>query len=439
MSTSDGKFSQKTEELLQKIGSGIERMAPSELSARIQHLVEDHERWRAEDCINLNGAEGLMSRRSRRLLASDMATRVSEGFPGDKQFPAPPQQNQHVDEIEAILISLAKKLFQAQFVEWRAISTSMANASVFMSLTKPGDAILAQDIKAGGNYSYNSMGIPGVAGLTVHLIPPLGTLFEFDVDAARKLAHAVRPRMIVIGGSNVLFPYPIREFREIADEVGAILVFDAAHLGLLIAGGSFQNPLAEGAHILTLSTHKVLGGAVGGLALTNDQVLAEEILKTTFPVFMQTRDQNKYAATAHALLEVATFGRDLAQQMIANARALAVALEEEGFNVMAKHRGYTQTQQIFLDLVDIGAVKFETLCQEANILAAKSKHVGTNAQGSRLTTQEITRQGMKETDMRQVAKFIRMAVKDMAPSKIVAQEIKEFLTPFRKVRYSFDD
>ena len=277
MSIRDGKFTRKALDYLNDVQTKLDDMSAGEIASRLQWLVEDHETWRGRKCLNLNAAEAVMSRRARGLLASDLATRVTEGFPGDKEYPAA-RQNEHIDEIEAILIALAKKLFRAAYVEWRPVSTSMANASIFFALTKPGDVILSQRPEAGGNYSYNMVGPPRVAGLEVHGVPSHDATFEVDVEATRELALEIKPRLIVIGGSNVLFPYPVRELREIADETGCLLLYDGAHLGLPIAAGVFQDPLTEGADLLTLSTHKIMSGAVGGLVLMNRQDLAEKVL-----------------------------------------------------------------------------------------------------------------------------------------------------------------
>src|SRR5262249_46387463 len=158
-----------------------------------------------------------------------------------------------------------------------------------------------------------------------------GRCFELDVEAAGKVVRTLRPRMIVVGGSNVLFPYPLRELRELADEVGALLLYDAAHVGLLIAAGRFQCPLEEGAHLMTISTHKMMAGAVGGMILTNEPALHASIARTVFPHMLQTRDQNKYVATAYAFAEHLAFGSDYARQIVANAGALGEALTNAGF------------------------------------------------------------------------------------------------------------
>jgi len=417
----------------------LDRLAPRKIAERITGLVHSHDEWRRTQCLNMVAAENVMSRGARRLLDSDMATRLTEGFPGDKESP-PPRQNVHIDQIEATIIALAQRFFGGKHVEWRAVSTTMVNAIAFFALTDPGDAILVQSMEGGANMNYHVKAIPRLRGLRVHDMPPLED-FAFDLDQVRAVARRVRPAMLVIGGSYVLFPYPVAELREIADEVGARLFYDAAHVGLLIAVGEFQDPLAEGANLLSLSTHKIMGGPVGGLLVTNDAAAAQKMLALTYPAFIQTRDENRYAATAYALAEMLAFGKDYARQIVANAQALAVALEQEGFDVVGKTKGYTRTHQVFLDLREFGAAKFEATCQECNILVHKAHLLGDGARGMRtgvrFTVQELTRLGMEEGEMTQVARFIRRAAAGGESSRVRA-EIEELLTSFQQVRFSFD-
>ncbi|HSF14887.1 MAG TPA: hypothetical protein VLK65_04990 [Vicinamibacteria bacterium] len=442
MSVRDGKFTRKTADYLEAVESRLQGLSAHEIAERVRRLVEDHETWRGKKCLNLDAAETVMSRRARRLLASDLATRVSEGFPGDKDYPAA-RQNVYIDEIEAILISLAKKLFRASYVDWRPVSTSMANASALLALTRPGDVILSQRLEVGGNFGDDASRPSGVARLEVSELPTHGDAFEVDVEAAHKLARELKPRIIVIGGSNVLFPYPVRELRDVADESQSLLLYDGAHVGLLIAAGIFQDPLGEGADLLTLSTHRSLSGAVGGLIVTNHQDLAERVLSVSYPTLIRTRDQNKYAATAHVLAEMLAFASDLAPRAVKNAKALGRALEAEGFRVLAARRGYTQTHQIFLELEGIEGKTFETRCQEANILISKSQNVsrafGGQTEGARLSTQEITRQGLEEEHMPQIARLIRRAVVGQEPPSLVARYVGELLEDFYRIRYSFDE
>jgi glycine hydroxymethyltransferase len=437
MANRDGKFSQRSLDYVATVEQELDGMSPRMIADRINAVVRDHDEWRARRCMNLNAADNALSRRARALLASDLATRVTEGFPGDKEFPAR-EQNVHIDEIEAILLGLVRRRFHAAFADWRAVSTTMANASVIFALTQPGDVILVQPEDGGGNYSYNPVAVPRLAHVDARPLPMSGPCFEVEREAITAAVRAASPRLIIVGGSNVLFPYPVRELRQAADEVQAVLVYDAAHVGLLISEGLFQDPFAEGAHVITMSTHKVMAGAVGGLVLTNDPVIAQKILGLTFPAFLQTRDQNKYAATAHALAEMAAFGNAYARQMVANARALGGALAAAGFGVLAADRGFTDTHQVFVFIPPDRVASLESRCQASGLLVTTAQRMHRDRVAVRLTTQEITRIGMGEADMVAVAGFLRRAIIDHESTEVISLDVTRFLAAFADICYSFD-
>ncbi len=431
-------FSPKAQAYLKSISDKVHALSPLALVQRVEALIEDHDGWR-EQCLNMNAAETVMSRRARAALDSDMATRLSEGIPGDKLYPHG-IQNDHIDEIEGIVIELLRRQFGAKHVEWRPVSVTMANAAAFFALLEPGDCILSQAEDGGGNYSYHAHGPAGLARLQIVPIP-CNTTFEIDLDALEALATKHKPKMIVVGGSNVLFPYPIADIRRIADQVGALLLYDAAHVALGISMGDFQRPLDEGAHLVSISTAKSIGGPLGGVMLTNDAGLAAKITNLTFPGLVQTRDENKYSAQAIALAEMAEFGTAQARGMLANAQALAAALEQEGFSVLARERDYTRTHQIFLELGDT-AQEFERRCQAANILvsdcALAGNYAWTARSGARLATHELTRLGMKEPEMKLIAQLIGRVTRDKEPGDRIASEVRALLERFPRLSHSFD-
>lgn len=438
-------FPEASIQYLQSMDARLAKMSPRQIAARVRELSDADEHWRRRKCISLRAAEGIMGATSQRLLNSSLATRVSEGFPGDKQYPGIRGTDVYIDEVEATLIFQLRRLFGAKYVEWRPLSNSMANAMPYLVLTKPGDVVLAQSWIGGGANAANTPHGPGGLKDLVFLEMPFRDNYQHDVEGIRRLARAARPKIIVAGGGYVLFPYPLRDLRAIADEVGAWLMYDAAHLAILIAGGVFQQPLQEGADVMTMSTHKAFGGPVGGVVLTNDPAIAAPIMHRTVNGFVQTRDANKLVAASHAVAEATEFGAKCASQMVKNAQALAVALESEGFKPLARDQGYTRTHQVIVDVEDEGPKKVRAACMACNILVqganltreATRNNAGESIPlGLRLSSAEITRLGMLEPQMKVVARFMRRAVAG-EPSDRLASEIEEFLEDYQTVRYTF--
>jgi len=428
----------ETAALIDRADEMVGASTPLGIARRVSRLVAEHDEWRAR-CLSLLPAENTSSRGSLELRRSYIGTRATEGFPAAKEMPR--GHDAHIDEIEAILIAVCKRLFRAKYVEWRTTSTTMANAVALFALTEPGDVIMAQTMRGGANWNYNAMAIPRLRGLRVEEIPPAPD-FGIDVDALRPAARQIRPKFFVLGGTKTLFPYPLSDLREVADEVEARILYDAAHVSLLIAAGMFQDPFAEGADILATGTHKIMGGPIGGLSLTNDPYIAMKMLELTHPPFIQTHDQSHYAATAYAFAEMLEHGPGYARQIVANAKALGAALDADGFTVLAKARGYTMTHQVFLDLRELGASEVAHACEAANILIPISRlpdgRGGDAELGSRISVQEVTRQGMAEAEMIEVARLIRCAARREASPEAIARDVHALVANFQGIRFSFD-
>ncbi len=410
---------------------------PRAIAARVKAIVEEHDDWRRNKCLNLNPSENAISPGARRLLDTDLATRVTEGFVGDKEYPPAPM-NRYIDEIEGILIHNVRKMFRCNYVEWRTMSSSMANSLVYFALSKSGDTIMSQSNKGGGNDSYRPNGPPLLRGLKVADLPD-APLFDVDYDALDKSIKRVKPAWLVVGGGRILFPYDLKRLREAADTIGAHILYDAAHVGPLIAFGLFQDPLAEGVDVMTLGTHKLMGGPIGGLVLTNNEEMAKKMLALTHPAFIQTRDQNKYAAAAWSLSELAHFGPAYAKQIQANSRALAGALDECGFKVVGREKGYSKTHQVIVNVRELGPRAIEARFNESNILLPTTvlwDDPPNGRSGLRISVQEITRQGMNETEMSGVADLIKRSADGEALDKM-RDEVEKFVAPFKKIRYCF--
>jgi glycine hydroxymethyltransferase len=292
--------------------------------------------------------------------------------------------------------------------------------------------------------SHTKFGTLGALGIQQVDLPYDEERMNVDVDRAVKVIEEVKPKFAVLGGSVYLFPHPVKEIAEAVHSVGGKLVYDAAHVLGLIAGGAWENPLKHGADVMTASTHKTFPGPQGGVILASNREVFKEIGKTIFPWFVSSHHLHRLPATAVTALEMLEFGRQYADQVIRNAKRLAEALAERGFTVLAEHMGYTMSHQVLLDVTKQGGgAKAALLLEEANIIVNKNllpkdpPEAVKDPSGLRIGVQEMTRFGMKEDEMDVIADFMeRVLIRGEEPSK-VREEVKSFRSNFTKVHYGF--
>ncbi|MBI2256401.1 MAG: aminotransferase class I/II-fold pyridoxal phosphate-dependent enzyme [Proteobacteria bacterium] len=385
------------------------------LDGELDRLVTDHERLVDCDCINLYAGTNIPNPRATALLGSTLGSRPNLGAPGAKYN----KGMVHAEQLEIMLSMLLKKLFKADFVEHRVGSGSLANLYAYMATCKPGDAIMAFSDAAAGHPTHHEIGAAGLYGLKVHEVPFDTAKMDVNVDALRDVAKRIRPRLIIVAGSMCLFPYNVAAVRAVADEIGAYVLYDAAHMGGLIAGGAFQRPLVEGAHLMTGSTYKSFGGPPSGVVLTNSPELAEKLDKIAFPGLTANFDLSRTAAMIVAVMDLLEFGSTYAKACVANAQALAIALDKIGIAVF-KPSGrdqFTTSQHVALDARSYGGGNAASArIEPANILFTSIglplPAMPGDANGIRIGTQEITRWGFKPTDMADIAALIaRVLVK----------------------------
>ena len=227
------------EDRVQTIATRTATRTPGTIAARIGALAQENRRIHDTECVNLNPATNVMNPRAEALLASGLGARPSLGYPGDKYETG----LEAIEEIEVIAATLAAQVFGAPFAEIRVPSGAIANLMAFMATCRPGDTIIAPPAAIGGHVTHHAPGCAGLYGLRVAEAPVAADGYTVDVDALRALAHDARPRLITLGSSLNLAEHPVAEVRAIADEVGAHLLFDAAHQCGIIAGGAWRNPL----------------------------------------------------------------------------------------------------------------------------------------------------------------------------------------------------
>lgn len=404
---------------------------------KMMSLVEQHNKWRSS-CINLIASENVMSPICEKMYVSDLMHRYAEGVPFKRFY----RGLTFVDQIEDITQQEFKKHFGANFCDVRPLSGTIANYAAFAAISQRGDKILSLGIEHGSHVSHEKPGAAGTLGLEVG-----GLVFNDDCTinaevSCRKILDE-KPKFIVIGGSVILFPQPIRELRQACDQVGAKIIYDAAHVLGLIAAGIFQDPLAEGADLITTSTHKTFPGPQGGIIMGNvDEATQKKIQLAVFPQFSSNHHLHRMPALYAALREMQMYGRDYAAQIVKNAQALAGALYEIGFNVLAKDRGFTQSHQVLVDCGQPGAGHEAAVALEAaniilnkNIIPGEGQSV-KNPRGIRIGVQEMTRFGMKESEMKDIARFIKRVVLDKENTEAVKKDVIAFRQNFQVIKYS---
>ena len=354
---------------------------PAEVTHTIDALIARNAAIHDRECFNLNPAANVMNPRAEAALAQGLGSRPSLGYPTAKYE----MGLEAAERIEVIAASLAAEIFDARFAEIRVSSGAMANLYGFMALTAPGDKIIVPPAEIGGHITHHNPGCAGLYGLEIVYGPVDAAAYTYDLDQLRDQARRERPKLITVGGSLNLFPHPVGAIRAIADEVGALVLFDAAHQCGLIAGKQWANPLDEGAHLMTMSTYKSLGGPAGGLIVTNAPEIAERLDRIAFPGMTANFDVGRCAALALSLLDWRSFGTDYAATMVAAARALAAALHDAGAPVFGVEEGMTQSHQFALAA---GALAWHRnrgqMCECRQQQAPKDHRVGEIQQRSQI-------------------------------------------------------
>jgi glycine hydroxymethyltransferase len=422
------------ETYIQRLATDAEKPT-SQVAARLDALIARNREIHDRDCFNLNPATNVMNPRAEAALASGIGSRPSLGYPGDKYE----MGLEAIEEIEVIAAELAAEVFHAKYAEIRVGSGALANLYGFMALAKPGDSIIAPPGTIGGHVTHHASGCAGLYGLTTHPAPIDADGYTLDLAALQDLAHAVRPKIITVGGSLNLFPHPVAEVRKIADQVGAKVLFDAAHQCGIIAGGVWANPLTEGAHLMTMSTYKSLGGPAGGLIVTNDAAIAERLDAIAFPGLTANFDAAKSAALAYTLLDWRDHGAAYAKAMTDLAKALATELTNLGLPVFAANRGATTSHQFAIVAAPFGGgqAASKTL-RKAGFLACgiglPIPEVQGDMNGLRIGTPELVRRGVTPADAPALAALIAEALRSNAP-ETVAPRTKALRARFQGLHY----
>ncbi|WP_119674570.1 serine hydroxymethyltransferase [Deinococcus sp. RM] len=361
--------------------------------------------------LELIASENFTSAAVREAQGSIVTNKYAEGYPGKRWYGG----CEVVDRIEQLAIDRVKELFGAAWANVQPHSGSSANLAVYNALIEPGSVVLGMDLSHGGHLTHgNPVNFSGLRYRIVsYKVNPDTELI--DMDEVRRLAHEHQPKMIIAGASAYSRTIDFKAFREIADEVGAILFADVAHIAGLIAAGMHPNALPH-AHVVASTTHKTLRGPRGGIILSNDPELGAKIDRAVFPGYQGGPLEHVIAAKAVAFGECLTDEfKAYAAQIIRNAQALAKAFQDKGYRVVS---GGTDNHLFVLDLRPQGlnGTKATKLLDANHITISKSTlpydtekilHGG----GIRIGTPAVTTRGMTEADMLTVADLIDRALK----------------------------
>jgi glycine hydroxymethyltransferase len=411
----------------------------ADVQREIDRLVALNHQIHDVECLNLNPATNVMNPRAEAMLSAHLGSRASLGYPGDKYETG----LEAIEQVEAIAAELLAEVFDAPYAEIRVPSGAIANLYAFLATCEPGQTIIAPPPSIGGHVTHHAGGSAGMYRLRTVAAPVDPTRYTVDVGALRELAHEVRPALITLGSSLNLAPHPVAAVREIADEVGARLLFDAAHLCGLVAGRAWSNPLDEGAHLMTFSTYKSLGGPPGGAIVTRDAELAQRLDAIAYPGLTANFDAAKSAALAVTLADWREVGPAYAVTMVETAARLAAELQQRGLALFEVDGTPTRSHQLAALAAPLGGgQRASRRLREANLLTCgiglPVAEVAGDLNGLRMGTPELVRLGMMPDDMPQLADFLTRALEPGGDPAAVGAEVTAWRAGFSGVHYTVD-
>jgi glycine hydroxymethyltransferase len=387
-------------------------------------------------------------------MSHDLATRYAEGE-NDREGHVKKrfyQGQKYMSQIEDYATDAVKSLFGATWADVRLISGTHANTATFkgLSLASKNNKMVVTPLSCGAHISHDYTGLAGSI-LGIDNINHVYDINEFNIDPDKSayVIRAAKPGIVTFGGSLFLFPHPIKELKEVCDEVGAYVAYDAAHVLGLIAGGQFQDPLREGADFITASTHKTFPGPQGGVIMgvpdsPSKEKAVRKIQYSIFPLTASSTHLGRLPALGIACLEMKVFGQQLAAQIVKNAQTAGQYLFENGVKVVAEHKGFTRSHQIALDVRGFGGGnKIAQELEDANIILNKNllpyddQSDKENPAGLRVGFQDVTRHGMGEGDIKHLCDLMLDIIKGKRTPEQVKVDVMALKKEFSQVKYGF--
>lgn len=395
--------------------------------AEIAKAMED-ELGRQRSHIELIASENFVSKAVMAAMGSPLTNKYAEGYPGKRYYGG----CEYVDVVENLAIERAKQLFGCDYANVQPHSGAQANMAVFFAVVKPGDTVMGMNLNHGGHLTHGSP--VNMSGMYFNIVP-YGVNDEgfIDYDELRRIALEAKPKLIVAGASAYARTIDFKKFREVADEVGAVLMVDMAHIAGLVAAGVHPSPFPY-ADVVTTTTHKTLRGPRGGMILANEEAAKKyNFNKAIFPGIQGGPLMHVIAAKAVSFKEaLSPEFKTYQQQIVKNAQALAKGLTDRGFKLVS---GGTDNHLMLVDLqnMNVTGKEAEKLLDAANITCNKNT-IPNDPQspfvtsGIRLGTPAVTTRGMMEADMDVIAEAISLVIKDVEANKAEAMALVKSLT-----------
>jgi glycine hydroxymethyltransferase len=394
----------------------------------IDGLLTKHNNYR-NNCLNLIASENYINPVVRKYLDSDLVGRYGcyEGLEGEKREYT---GNKYIKEIETKTIDLVKDIFKADYCDLRAIGGHIAGVATVLALTDSNDLIMEVVLENWGHGLIEPMAETVEQFGRVFNVEPIPYKENQTIDTEEfiKKIKEKPPKLIILGSSGMLFPEAVKEIAKAAKKIGAYLIHDSSHVSGLIVGGVFPNPLEQGVDAVFCSTHKSFPGPQGGIILSNSKDIMLKVAEV-MPTLVTSHHINRLPALAAAILEMKEYGEKYGKQIIKNSKALAKELDKKGFHVLAKERGFTESHLLLMDVSEFGGSYKAARKLERNQILTSDDFGGPDRE-IRIGTAEITRRGMKEKDMKKIAKLFEKVLINRENEDEIISDLENYLDKF---------
>lgn len=418
------------------VGADVTAVAPPMSLARMKQLVATHEHWRRHT-INLIASENVISPAVRAALDSDLEGRYAD-YPGRDLRARRYRGNRYIVEIEEEAAALARDVFRARFVELRPLAGHLAGIAVLMGLCRPGDVVLEIGRDGGGHREAGRLVSSPLASLEVRYLPFSGERYNVDVPATLELIEATKPRVVIVGSSNFLFPHPVRELVDAVHSNGGYLIYDGSHVMGFLATDRFQDPLGEGADLVFGSTHKTFPGPQGGIIFSDRDDVMGLVTGALVPALVTNHHAFRMPGMAVALLEMQAFGASYMDAVRVNSQALGEALAGEGVPCVSVDGRYSESHCVLARVASFGAAEEAAVRLEESGIITTSALLPTaqGTEGIRMGVQEMTRLGADSTTMTRVAHLFADAVGSRRASEAIASDVASLMESLGPIRFS---